>query len=69
MRDLIQIVIEQNKEITDLKNEVNELKEKLNILWKEKEEKKQIYDLDSKIINGNEKYNESLKTGLILQGK
>ena len=61
IKDLIQIVIEQNTEITELKKEVNELKEKLNILWKEKEERKQIYDLDSKIINGNEKYNESLK--------
>jgi len=33
----------------------------LDILWKEKEERKKIYDLDSKIINGNEKCNESLK--------
>ena len=61
IRDLIQIVIEQNKEISDLKKEVNDLKEKLNILWKEKEERKKIYNLDSKIINGNEKYNECLK--------
>ena len=61
INDLIQIVIEQNKEIIDLKKEVNELKEKLNILWKEKEERKKIYNLDSKIINGNEKYNISLK--------
>ena len=38
--------------------EVNELKEKLNILWKEKI---MIKYLDSKIINGNEKYNETLK--------
>ena len=38
--------------------EVNELKEKLNILWKEKI---MIKHLDSKIINGNEKYNETLK--------
>ena len=61
IRDLIQIVIEQNKEIIDLKKEVNDLKEKLNILWKEKEERKKIYNFDSKIINGNEKYNECLK--------
>ena len=61
IRDLIQIVIEQNKEISDLKKEVNDLKEKLNILWKEKEERKKIYNFDSKIINGNEKYNECLK--------
>ena len=59
--DLIQIIIEQNKEINDLKKEVNDLKEKLNILWKEKEERKKIYNFDSKIINGNEKYNECLK--------
>ena len=48
IRDLIQIVIEQNKEISDLKKEVNDLKEKLNILWKEKEERKKIYNFEVK---------------------
>ena len=46
------------EENTYLKNEVTELKEKLNILWKEN---KMIDSLDSKIINENEKYNETLK--------
>jgi len=44
-----------------LKKEVTELKDKLNILWTERNENKMISNLDSKIINGNEKYNESLK--------
>ena len=48
-----------------LKNEVSELKEKLNILWKEKEEKDKgeeiSFDLDSKIINGNIEYNKNIK--------
>ena len=43
---------------TNLKNEVNDLKEKYTILI---EEKMYISDLDSKIINNNKKYNESLK--------
>ena len=41
-----------------LENKIIELKEKLNILW---EENKIINNLDSKIINGNERYNENLK--------
>ena len=64
--DLTQLVIKQNKEIADLKNELKDIKEKLNILWKEREEKekrnKQISNLNSKIINENEKYKKLLKT-------
>ena len=45
-------------EITNLKNEITELKEKLNVLWKEKI---MINNLDSKIIKENEKYNLTLK--------
>ena len=51
-----QLINEKNQlknEHIQLKNEINGLKEKLNIL---------IYNLDSKIINGNEKYNETLKS-------
>ena len=68
INDLTQLVIKQNKEITDLKNELKDIKEKLNILWKEREEKekrkknKQISNLNSKIINENEKYKKLLKT-------
>jgi len=68
INDLTQLVIKQNKEIADLKNELKDIKEKLNILWKEKEEKekekrdKQISNLNSKIINENEKYKKLLKT-------
>ena len=40
----------------------SEFSEKLNILWSWKE-KIMINNLDSKIINGNEKYNEALKIG------
>ena len=96
MNDLTQLVIKQNKEITDLKNEITQLKEenaslknedtkikteinqlkievnqlkneitqikneditlkeKLNILWKEKKEKEKIQNLKSKIINEND---------------
>jgi len=43
-----------------LKIEVIELKDKLNVLWNEIENK-MIFNLDSKIINENEKYNEKLK--------
>ena len=66
INDLTQLVITQNKEIADLKNELKDIKEKLNILWKEREEKekrkKQISNLNSKIINENEKYKKLLKT-------
>ena len=71
INDLTQLVIKQNKEITDLKNELKDIKEKLNILWKEREEKekkekekrnKQISNLNSEIINENEKYKKLLKT-------
>ena len=55
-------MIKQNKEIADLKNELKDIKEKLNILWKESEEKKQISNLNSEIINENEKYKKLLKT-------
>ena len=48
INDLTQLVIKQNKEITDLKNELKDIKEKLNILWKEREEEKQISNLNSK---------------------
>ena len=43
---------------TQLKEEIIELKEKLNILW---ETRRYITNLDSKIINENKEYNESLK--------
>ena len=43
---------------TQLKEEITELKEKLNILW---ETRRYITNLDSKIINENKEYNESLK--------
>ena len=68
INDLTQLVIKQNKEITDLKNELKDIKEKLNILWKEREDKekekrnKQISNLNSEIINENEKYKKLLKT-------
>ena len=71
INDLTQLVIKQNKEIADLKNELKDIKEKLNILWKEREEKeekekekrnKQISNLNSEIINENEKYKKLLKT-------
>ena len=45
-----------------LKIEVIELKDKLNVLWNEIENK-MIFNLDSKIINENKKYNEKLKNG------
>ena len=62
INDLTRLVIKQNKEITDLKNELKDIKDKLNILWKEREEEKQISNLNSKIINENEKYKKLLKT-------
>ena len=71
INDLTQLVIKQNKEIADLKNELKDIKEKLNILWKEREEReekekekrnKQISNLNSEIINENEKYKKLLKT-------
>ena len=46
-------------ENTQLKNEVTELKEKLDILWREN--KIIINNFDSKIINGNESYIKTLK--------
>ena len=45
-------------ENVQLKEEITELKEKLNILW---EKRRYITNLDSKIINENKDYNESLK--------
>ena len=47
-------------ENAQLKKEVTQLKEKLNILCSWKEYMK-INNLESKIINNNEKYNEILK--------
>ena len=44
-----------------LKNEVKDLKEKLDILWKDKEEREQIVNLNSNIININKEYNKRLK--------
>jgi len=44
-----------------LKKEITELKDKSNILWNEIKMINKNSDLDSKIINGNEKYNECLK--------
>ena len=60
--EINQLNIEVNQlknEITQIKNEDITLKEKLNILWKEKKEKTQIQYLNSKIINEND--NEKLK--------
>ena len=61
INDLTQLVIKQNKEIADLKNELKDIKEKLNILWKSIENRFPISNLNSKIINGNEKYIKILK--------
>ena len=61
INDLTQLVITQNKEIADLKNELKDIKEKLNILWKSIENRFPISNLNSKIINGNEKYIKILK--------
>ena len=52
--------IQLKNENSNLKKEISELSEKLNILWLWKENKL-INNLDSKIINGNEKYKETLK--------
>ena len=74
INELTQLINEQNKEITNLKNEItqlkddiiqikneaNGLKQKMNILW-EKDEKKRILNLDSKIIKENEVFNKRLK--------
>ena len=54
--------IQLKNENSNLKKEISESSEKLNILWSWKE-KKLINNLDSKIINGNENYNEALKIG------
>ena len=69
INELTQLIVKQNKEITDLKNEVtqlknentqiknevNDLKEKLNILWKEKEEKEERKKIEySRIIKEDE---------------
>ena len=40
INDLINLVEEQNKEIISLKKEVNDLKDKLNILWQERKKRK-----------------------------
>jgi len=75
INDLSNIVIEQRKEINELKNEIinlkeisnqqvrviNELKEKINILWNDKKENNIIQNLNSKIINHNNDYKETLK--------
>jgi len=50
----------------EIKNDVIELQEQLNILWNER---KYINNLDSKIINDNEKYNEILKNWINPSGK
>ena len=53
----------KNKDI-QMQIEINELKEKLKILWKDKEEERSksiISNLNSKIIEGNEEYNKRLK--------
>ena len=69
INELTQLIVKENKEITDLKNEVtqlknensqiknevNDLKEKLNILWKEKEEKEERKKIEhSRIIKEDE---------------
>ena len=74
IQDLTQLVLKQNKEICDLKNkiikletkdmqlnkELNDLEEKMNILWgKEIIERKQIWT--SKIIGWNIDYIERIK--------
>ena len=61
INDLNKIIVEQNNEIIDLKNKINDLDEKLKRLWEEKKKKKKISNLNSVILNGNDKYNESLK--------
>ena len=68
INDLINLVKEQNKEIISLKKEVNDLKDKLNILWKEREERekekeKELYisNLESKIIGNNLEYYKNLR--------
>ena len=64
INDIINLVKEQNKEIISLKKEVNDLKDKLNILWKEREERekeKYIVNLESKIIGNNLEYSEILR--------
>ena len=60
------LVKEQNKEIVNLKKEVNDLKDKQNILWKEREEREReketyIANLESKIIGNNLEYYKNLK--------
>ena len=52
--------IQLKNENMQLKKEVTELNEKLNILWSWRENMR-IKNLDSKIINDNKEYNESLK--------
>ena len=54
INELTELVIKQNKEIKDLR-------ETLNILWKSIENRFPISNLNSKIINGNEKYIKILK--------
>ena len=75
INDLSKIVIEQRKEINELKNEIinlkeisnqqvqviNELKEKIDILWNDKKENSIIQNLNSKIINHNNDYENRLK--------
>ena len=70
INDLINLVKEQHEEIISLKNEVNDLKDKLNILWKEREERekekakeKELYiaNLESKIISNNLEYYKNLR--------
>ena len=50
----------------EIKNDVNELQEQLNILCNERT---YINNLDSKIIKDNEKYNKSLKIWINHQEK
>ena len=62
LNDLAQLINKQNKEITDLRNEINDIKAKFNNFSKSKEERQTIDNLNSKIINENEEcYNMDLK--------
>ena len=59
-------IVQLKSDNNNLNNEVKDMKKQLNILI---EEKKYISNLDSKIINGNKKYNETLKNWINPQKK
>ena len=70
VQELYSLVCELKKEIKEIKEENKNLKSKVNILesylpfleeYKKKEIEKQIKNLDSLIINGNNNYNKTLK--------